>query len=256
MTITYDTDNRKVIGADGRLRVLSFNAQSPVFRPVIETWEGRDGDVEMGGSFEGRILRAEIKFNANDILDFYALRDEVFRLLHTREQFEIVSSRQPHKRWRVRVNNAYYIEPQGGGRYGSFTIEFKSEKHYAFGDLVTFGFETNRFTVPNDGDIEIDPRSMFLVFKYKGESKDLAIEQGRGYGLELGTVFRYSGETKTYETLTLDRTRPIISGYPLKSIIKDTNKGCIRLYPGNNNFYVTGTIGDFSVSISFRPCYL
>ncbi|NOP79592.1 phage tail family protein [Bacillus paranthracis] len=252
LTITYNTQVKKVIGADGRLRVLSFNAQSPVFKPTFETVEGRDGEVEMGGGFEGRMLRAEIKYNAKDILDFYALRDEVFRLLHTREQFEIVSSRQSHKRWRVRVSNAYFIEPQGGGRFGSFIIEFKSEKHYALGDLVTYDFKTNYFTVPNDGDIEIDPRSMFLTITYKGASKSLEISQG-GLGGYQSSTFRYNGETKSHESLVLDRVRPLVQS---KSVIKDTNRGFIVLSPGNNTFRIGGFIGDFSVSISFRPCYL
>ncbi|UTG84535.1 phage tail domain-containing protein [Bacillus paranthracis] len=253
LNIDYADGTSKKIGGDGKFNVLSFAAQSPVFKPIYETLEGRDGEVDMGGNFEGRVLRAEIKFNSSDIMAFYALRDEIYRLFHTREMFVLTSSRQPHKRWNVRVQSVYYVEPQGGGRYGSFTLEFKSDRHYAVGKLVTYTYSSSFFSLHNEGDVLIDPREAYLSISFKGASKDLEIIRGRKSDVEPATSFRYTGETTENETITLEGLRYMKGS---TSILKDTNKGLITLARGMNSFSVLGTKGGFKVTISFRPCYL
>lgn len=253
------------------IKVLDFVAHSPSPRHELETIEGMDGAVDLGTTYGPRILSGSFMMKAKDNLDFPLLRNEIFKILDSREQFYLIDSREAGKRWRVKVSDSFSMEQIK--RHGTFNFEFFSPFPYAESigttlDPKTFDAElwqvgqglmvdetkythtTKTFRVYNAGDVTINPRKHPLVIEFKGSSLNLSIKN-----LTTGDEWKYTGSTAPLEVIKLDGVRSFKNDV---SIFGDTNRKLITIQPGWNDFEITGPIGfdGFNISFSFRFLYI
>lgn len=254
------------------VRTLDFVVDSPEPRVDSEQVEGLDGHIDLGATYAGRAMRGVFLMEATDTADYPLLRNEVFRIFQSREQFYVIDDREPGKRWLVRIAGKFSMDQVR--KYGRFGVEFQSPRAYAESvgtSLTSMGFEqdgvwqvgqglidstdlqyrhsTPTFSIYNPGDIAINPRNLPLKITYTGASTDLAIRNNT-----TGETWSYSGNTTASETLTIDRTRSLKNG--VVNVFGDTNRKLLTLAPGWNEFALTGAEGDFTIEFDFRFYYV
>lgn len=255
----YDLDQLKI-------RTKDFIVPSATMRNYTDYIEGRFGQIDLGSDFDARPIRCSFRFEAVDLQDYVLMRDEVFRLFRSDEPFYLIDKRNPSKRWKVKVNGSF--EPQQRYTYGYFEVEFICHLGLAESlgrtlDPLTFEeelwqvgqglimeedlkytFSTNTFSVYNAGDVDVDPKKMYLIIKYVGASTNLKIEN-----LTTGVSWQYTGTTDSSGNLEINGVRSLKNGL---NIFSDTNRKLIELKPGWNNFQLTGANGSFEISFDFR----
>ena len=89
---------------------------------------------------------------------------------------------------------------------------------------------------------------MDLIIRFSGQSENLRIENFR-----TGEVWQYFGTTDESDILVISGIRSLKNNF---GIVRDTNRRLITLAPGDNEFQVSGNIGDFTISFEFRFPYL
>ena len=229
-------------------------------------------DYITNSRLNNRVIRVEFLYITQDIYDYYILRERLNDLFMREEEFYIIFKREPHKRWLVKINSQFEINPNP--KMDSFTIEFITQKFYSESvgtsldlqnrkewdvDLwswdgtidwdknYSYTFNSNNFNVENLGNIKIEPGYYDLQINIQGEATDF---------LELtnttnGDVFRYNGNLTNTDTLTLRGIRTFKNNV---SVFRDTNRKLISLDVGNNDFVVTGgTINN--IEFNFRFLY-
>jgi hypothetical protein len=242
---------------------------SPGSRSYSEVIEGRPGAVGLGIDYDVRKINASFYMKAVDYDDYALLRDEVFRILRTDEVFYLTESRNPGKRWLVKIETPFTVDQQG--LYGFFDVEFTADNPFAESigttlDPLTFdtdlwqigqgiiedGLEythtTSTFRIYNLGDTTVNPRQHPLVITYTGASTNLKIKN-----VTTGEEWAYTGTSASGNNIKLDGVRSTKNGL---SIFRDTNRKVISLVPGWNDFAITGASGSFTVSFDFRFYYL
>ncbi|TBX83969.1 phage tail family protein [Bacillus cereus] len=258
--------------ADFGLRLIEFDPDSPDYNIEYDDGvKGRDGAIDVGTTVRVRKLNARFNLSARDMYDIALLRNEIFQLFHSKEEFYIIDQREPGKRWRVKVDpytirTLKYVKTEVNLR---FTAAFPyAESIGKTTDPMTFDSNlwqigqgliaedtkyhhtTTSFRIYNAGDVTIDPRSMPLKIKYKGKSNNLTIKNNT-----TGDLWNYAGTTTTLnDVITLDGVRAYRN--VLGSIFKNTNWGLITLKPGWNDFILTGAIDAFEVEFDFQFYYL
>jgi hypothetical protein len=108
-------------------------------------------------------------------------------------------------------------------------------------------YQSSSFTVPNFGNVAIDPRFMQLIVRFNGASTNLRIQN-----LTTGDDWQYTGTTLVGDQIRLEGIRSLKNG---TSIVRDTNFQLIKLDPGINQFAVTGATGAYTISFEFRYHY-
>lgn len=248
------------------LQPLTFTIDSLSPRHVSEIVEGRDGDYDLGTTFEGRTMRVKFAIKGVDYIDYLLSRDEVFKLFETRIPFYLIDSKQPKKRWKVKVG-AKFTPEKVLRRWGTIEVEFISSSPYAesYGttlDPFTFTAEKwqvgqgvisedliyahnkTTFRIYNGSDIDIDPREIPLLIKYRGPSANLRIKNAT-----TGDEWSYTGTSGVNDTITLDGVRSLKNNL---TIFGQTNRKLIKLKKGWNDFTLTGASGSFLISFDFR----
>lgn len=196
--------------------------------------------------------------------------DEISDLFSTESEMTIIESRQPGKKWDVKVDGDYEIE-WIGGRNGRFDVNFIASLPFAQSigttlDKFTFdadkwqvgmglpsdteimyAFNTNQFRVFNAGNVAIDPQNMPFDIRFKGASNNLTIKNTR-----TGQTFKYSGSSTSNDVILLKRCRHLKNNV---SIYDNTTHDVITLLPGWNDFVVAGTSGSFEIAFDFRFYY-
>lgn len=246
-----------------------FVVTSPSSRIYTELVQGRHGLVTLGSEFAERVINASFYAKASDTYDYALLRDEIFRTICSNRPFYLIESRNPSKRWHVRVANPFALEQEQ--LYGFFEVEFIADKGFAESigttlDPFTFDAEkwqvgqglhdlmptylhnTNTFSIYNASDIEIDPRELPIKIKYQGASNKLSLTN-----TTTGDEWAYTGTSNTSDTILLDGIRSLKNGL---TIFGQTNRKLITLAPGWNHFTLSGTSGSFSISFDFRFYYI
>lgn len=254
------------------ITLREFSPQSPTPVHSSVSIEGMSGEADIGTVYGPRIINCSFYAKAVDLADYPLLRDEIFALFDSRQSFYISEGYNPGKRWLVKTSKEYSLDQNGV--YGFFDIEFKS--YYPFAESIgttlnpfttdagvwqmgqglqteelKYVFTTNKFSIYNAGNIEVDPRQLTntpLNITYKGTSKNLIIANET-----TGDTFKYYGNSSSSDSITL-------SGVQVKknstSIFGQTNRKLIRLSPGWNNFVLSGTGSGFKISFDFRFYYL
>ncbi|MDA1620148.1 phage tail family protein [Bacillus cereus group sp. TH204-1LC] len=250
--------------------VLKFRPESIKVNRQRESMMGRP-PIVTDKEIEGRPIHTEILFTSYDFFDHVLKRNEFFQILDSREDFYVISSEEPGKRWLVSAES-FTPEPVSI-TLGRCEIVLYSESPYAESigttmDPMTFDSNlwqigqgliaedtkyhhtTTSFRIYNAGDVLIDPRYMPLKIKYKGRSNNLSIKN-----VTTGDLWSYTGTTTTPNSIiALDGVKAYRS--VIGSIFKDTNWGLITLKPGWNDFVLTGTTDAFEVEFDFRFYYL
>jgi hypothetical protein len=254
---------------DYGIKTLDFQVDAPSPRVNSEIIDGRDGYVDLGAEYDAREMRGSFFMTSADGMDFALLRNEVFRIFAGREQFYVIDSREPGKRWLVR-SNGYSVE-QIIATKGRFEVDFTGASTYAesigttldpmtfdtelwqigqgiIDEGLTYSHTTSTFRIYNPGDTAVNPRQQPLVITYAGASTNLKIKNAT-----TGEEWAYTGTTTGSDTVKLDGIRSIKNGL---SIFRNTNRKVISLAPGWNDFVITGASGSFTVSFDFRFYYL
>lgn len=235
------------------LRLVEFDPDSPEYKTRYEELEGADGAIDLGTTIGSRKLKARFKLHGNDMYHIILLRNEIFKLFHSKEAFYIIDRRESEKRWLVKVD-PYTISTL---RYIKTELElhFVSSSPYAESfystqelDSVEYTFQNSLFTIYNAGDERIDPRCKPLLITFKGASTNLKIRNKT-----TGDEWSYTGTTTANDTIRLDRVRSIKNSL---SIFRDTNRKLISIESGWNDFEITGATSPFSISFDFRFYYL
>lgn len=247
-----------------------FYPDAPIPRTITRDIEGMDGHIDLGTTYAGRTLNAELSIKAIDFYEYSLLRNEVFRLFDSREHFYLIHKTEPKKRWKVKYDSPFSI-PNLVVEYGEFDVIFQSPSAYSesigslldpytfdvelwqFGmniPMVDFAYKhnTRSFSIWNLGDKVIDPRHDMLQIFYKGASRDLKITNQT-----TGDTWQHFGSSQVGDTITLDGVFSRKNGV---SVFNETNRKLIRLAPGENIFTLTGTSGTFEIAFDFRFLYL
>lgn len=271
-------NNFKVLRQDGKIYdmwglgiiVNRFVPQSPAPIHNRVSISGRDGFIDQGTTYDGKVIDAVITIKAIDGPDYALLRNEVFKIFDSREYFYIIPDEEPGKRYRVKYNSPYSLSRIG--LTGELSISFTSNLAYSESlgttlnpltmDIETWQFaqglltsdvkyihNTSSFQIYNAGDVEIDPREHFLEISYTGESFYLSIENYMN-----GDKWEYNEMTGPNDTLTISGVRSLLN--TRSSVFSKTNRKLIRLRPGWNTFQLSGTYGDFEIKFNFRHLYL
>lgn len=254
---------------DKNLWISSFRIHSPSPEHITETITGRHGSIRHGTTLKERKITSEISIEAVDPIDFDLYRDEIFRIFNPLREFYIIRDLQPGKRMKVSVANEFDIDYLSL-EDGEFSIEFVI--HSVFLESIgttldEFIFDSNlwqigqgliaedlkyvhnssTFKIYNAGDYEVDPRIVPLEITFKGSSNQLKI-----INQTTGDSFLYNGSTTPEDMIVLDRVKTFKNGI---SILGDTNRKCITIAPGWNEFIVTGASG-IEIKFNFRFYYL
>lgn len=252
------------------IHVLRFYPSSPEPKTQKSEVDGMDGYIDLGTTYAGRKLHAEVIIMPIDYEEYSLIRNEVFRIFDSRESFYIIHKPEPNKRWKVKYSSTFSI-PHEMPRLGNFNIEFESPSAYAesigspldpytfeselwqFGmniPMVDFAYKhnTRTFSIWNLGDKHINPRHDMLQIFYKGASNNLKITN-----TTTNEVWQYNGSSQSNDTIELDGVFSRKNG---TSIFGDTNRKLISLAPGENKFHLTGTSGAFEIAFDFRFMYL
>lgn len=248
------------------LLVRRFTVHSPTPRHVTDEIEGRDGHIDLGTTYAGRKISADISMFGADVPDFALFRNEIFRIFDSRDSFYVIADSEPGKRWLVKVDGDYSIDQMGS--YGEFSINFTSASAYSESigttlDPLTFEAEvwqtgggitldeanytqtTSTFSIYNASDsVTVNPRYLPLVIEFTGASTNLQISN-----TTTGDTWKYTGTTIATDSILLDGVRSTKNGL---SIFGNTNRKLITLVPGNNDFTITGATGAFTISFDFR----
>lgn len=251
------------------IRTKDIIISSPAPRHETVELNGRDGMIDTGTSLGPRDITLRLKMTAKDSLDFGLLRDEIFRTLRGDRPFYLIEKRNPHKRWRVKVKDAFSI-PQNYV-YGDFEINLISFSSYSesmgtslapltldvetwqvaqglLAEDVKYVHNTTSFQIYNAGDAVIDPREQYLEITFQGESDYLTINNH-----STGDSWEYYGYTDESDIITLSGVRAMKGN---TSIFSDTNRNLIRLAPGWNSFSTFGAFWDLEIKFDFRYLYL
>lgn len=231
--------------------------------------EDRDGPIILETRFSGRTISVELAYIAQDIFDYYLLRDVINDLFARKEAFYIIFKREPYKRWKVRLAQGFETEP--GPRMEPFTVNFICENIFAesiattadikewdvdkwgwngtidWDEDLNYSFDSNSFTVKNLGNVKIDPREHELEIIIKATTSSyLQITNNT-----TGDVFRYNGALSSTDELKLTGIRALKNSL---SVLKNTNKKVLTLAPGENEMTVEGgTLS--SIVFNFRFLY-
>jgi phage-related protein len=253
---------------ENNIFIIDFTVHAPTPNHKIEQFDGRDGHVDMGTTYEGRTLSGSFLMQADSEEGFSVLRNRVFRILDSKEPFYLISTDQPDRRWKVKTSGGY--SPEQIKKFGRFSITFISNNAYAesigttlnpaeglvvqastnYGDPpIQYSFSSDSdFQVWNDSDTVIDPRQHDLEIQFVGASSNLKISN-----TTTGDTWQYNGTSNVSDVILLKGVRSTKNNL---SIVGNTNKNLITLIPGYNNFVISGATNPFEIAFDFRFLYV
>lgn len=242
-----------------------FRPLSPSLSHVTTKLDGRDGSIRLDSNYDSRKILTSFAFISDSQHDYTRLRNEVFQLFQTREEFYVISHDEKWKRWKVQADSSFSIDRTN--LVGEFDLELISYSPFAESTITTlnpytpegiyqvstssnvqYRFNTTTFSVWNDGNVKVDPRMMSLKIQFSGLTNNLSIKN-----LTNGDEWKYTGITFLGETYTLDGIRSLKNGL---SVFKNTNRKLISLEPGWNEFQLTGATSLDEISFDFRFYYI
>ncbi|MGR5971192.1 phage tail domain-containing protein [Bacillus cereus] len=104
LTIIRKNGKRYKLSQGTGYHVLYFRPDSIKVNSISDKIDGRPGNVNSGTEVEGRTIRTSIVFEAYDFPDYALKRNEFFQILDSREDFYVIYSEEPGKRWLVKAN--------------------------------------------------------------------------------------------------------------------------------------------------------
>lgn len=252
-----------------------FIVSAPNYRHVTAQVAGANGLVVQETTFGERTITMPVRIRPVDFPDYALMRDMLFSILRSDEEFFISDDREPGKQWLVRCTS--FSDLQQLGPYGDTSIVFTCYRGFAesvgdtLNDPITmdsdkwqmvggglpmdrdlnFSPTTNQFSIYNGGDIAIDPTDSSqpdFIITFKGTSSGLTIMNET-----TGDQFIYNGTTSSSDILTLKNVQVLKNGV---SDYGNSNGQAITLAPGYNNFTISGTSGSFEIDFQLKFLYL
>lgn len=249
------------ISPDYGCRLIEFDDGSPEIDAYSESIEGRDR-VEFLGNRLSRPVSLEFLIydeNPREILrkvNRFFSKDQIIFLRHSPEfGFRFVCQVQsivPEKRNRKIIKVRIDFLCQNPTKESVDIFEFNyPEKIRTLdgswlldGSVKLDGGMRVPFFFDPDSDVELDPRAFFLELEFRGESKNLIIQNET-----TGDIFNYAGTTKKEDYLLITGSKVLLNG---KSVIRETNKTLINFAPGENVLRVQNFTSFFKLTIRFR----
>jgi len=264
-------NGKKLDIADYNLKRLFHYIPSISLQHSVEMVDGHDGGIFTESQFTERVITVELLYESRDIQDFYLLRDEINALFTRKESFYIIFKGEPYKRYLVKLNQGFTIEPNM--HMNSFEVEFtcvslfgestatttKLKKEWdsnqwawngqiTWEDDISYKYATNDFVVHNLGSAQINPRQSDLKITLQGTFPNGITIKNQTTNEE----YKYTQPLTTGDTLVLDGIRTLKNG---QSDFKNTNKKLVTLSVGDNRFLIEGgTISN--IEFDFRFLYL
>ncbi|PEQ05498.1 phage tail family protein [Bacillus toyonensis] len=248
--------------------LLKFRPESVKVKKLNERISGGPL-INLGTEIDGRSIHVEILFISYDFPDHVLKRNDFFEILDSREDFYVIYSEEPGKRWLVsaegftpepvsrtlgRCELVLYSTSPYSESIGTTVDPFTFDSNLwqigqgLIAEDIKYTHSTSTFSIYNAGGVGINPRYIPLLITFKGASTNLKIKNKT-----TGDEWFYTGNTSTNDTIRLDQVRFTKNSL---SIVRDTNKKLITLNPGFNDFEITGATDAFSISFDFRFYYL
>ncbi|PGB01867.1 phage tail family protein [Bacillus toyonensis] len=248
--------------------LLKFRLESIKVNKLTERISGGPL-IRLGTEIDGRFIHTDVLFTAYDFPDHVLKRNEFFKILDSREDFYVIYSEEPGKRWLVSAEGftpeplsrtlgrcelvLYSTSPYSesiGTTLDPFTFDSALWQigQGILADDIKYTHSTTTFSIYNAGDVPLNPRRMPLLITFKGASTNLKIKNKT-----TGDEWSYTGNTSANDIIRLDQVRFTKNSL---SLVRDTNKKLITLNSGFNDFEITGATGAFSISFDFRFYYL
>ncbi|WP_051575113.1 phage tail domain-containing protein [Sporolactobacillus terrae] len=262
--LTGINDTTILIGREGKQPVrldeheglifLSFDIDPPTpITPTSEAIPGMDGVRDKGSTTYGpRNMVARFLLKAEDKRDYADKLSELILRFDSKQPFQIIDEDRPLIMWEhVKLSDKMTFERLGPA-IGRITIPMVS--FYPYGKYIGTipdswkrSFNTQTFKVYNPGHVPIDPRvNSDMVIRYHGASDHLTISNSA-----TGEMWSYLGTTAAGDTLSLEG---VMSKKNEQSVFDSTNHALITLAPGENEFEISGTSGNFTIDFDF-PIY-
>jgi phage-related protein len=240
----FDKEFREYPLDDYGVKCLLFNVESLSVDFVSEKISGRDGIVILDNETNERTFQAEFIFTSEE---YHKSRNELFRLFNAKKEFYIVDTREPEKRWFVRVSGVFSPE-KANFRTGSFPITFISSSPYAESINKAEYKHTSNFSFNNIGDVAIEMvEQTETEIEFVGTSDNLTIRN-----TTTGDEWQYNGTTTGSDAVLLKGVRSTKNGV---SIFGNTNKKLLTFAPGWNDIEIEGAT-DYSITIRTRFYYI
>jgi hypothetical protein len=258
MYLTIIKNGQVIDHRDFGINCLSFSPESLNPQNEYEILDGRHGLIPLSTTFGGRVLHASFYAQADDHTSYQLLKNIIFSLFSTENEMYLIDSRQPDRRWSVKVSNSFGID-NFNYRIGKFNVDFLSlspfaesvdstlEQQFAqiSGNTIQkYRHTTTTFEILNDSDTNIDPRVLPLVITFSGPSSNLIIKNNT-----TGDEWNYTGSTVLSDIIEINGIRSTKNGL---SIFSNTNRKLINMAPGWNDFQLIGATDPFEISFDFR----
>lgn len=231
------------------LAFLSFNVEPLEGEHNEEDIQGVDGSYIRETKLKSRKINARVLYSQQSYDDFHANKSKVYNLFNPANYLHAVDNREPHKKWRFKVESMSEISNKESRREDEIEIVFISESSYA---TATEETETvvnnNEGYVFNNGDVYLDARKHNIQIKFQGESDKLRIVNET-----TNTQWQYKGTTTIQDTIYID------SIYPYKNdvnIFADTNYGALEFAQGSNHIKIYGARDDFSLIVTHYDLFI
>jgi len=216
---------------------------------LTETVDDEDGLIYLSTRLTERAISAVLQFEVPDGLNITEYNRKLSGLFNPFETYRLVADEDPSIAYQVRVSSGYEIDEMSweDGKFEIQFIMFKPLRESA--NLIVRTFRSASFDFYNEGNRTVDMRKQEETeIVFKGDSNGLRIQN-----LSTGEEWSYAGSTGANDTIILKGVRSLKNG---TSIFGQTNKRLLSMIPGNNKFTVSGTSGDFEITIRTRFYFL
>lgn len=231
------------------LAFLSFDVEPLEGEHDIEETQGVDGSQIRETKIKSRKINARILYSQPSYEKFHAEKSKVYSLFNPKNYLHAVDLREPHKKWKFKVESMSDISNKESRRDDEIELVLISESPYATAVNETETvINSNEGFLFNNGDVELDASKHNIDIYFYGESDKLRIVNE-----STGTQWQYYGTTTLQDTIYID------SIYPYKNdvnIFKDTNFGALEFAQGSNKIKIYGATGDYSLIIKHWDLYI
>lgn len=252
------------------IRVKTFNVSSPSYSHVVIDDVMRYGNISAGTTTGSRHIEMSIRAFASDRYDVILIRELIFEIFSSNEEFYIIDQRWESVRYLVKaeqfdpylVNHVSVVDfsfqltcAAGYGESIATTLEpFSYEEgnwsigmNLANGEDIPFVFNTTSFKVFNASVIPILAEERPFYIRYKGTASSLKLTN-----LTTGQIFQLNRSISNSDVFVLYGPYPIVNG---SSVFSQSNHGLIDLARGWNEFKLEGVSGAFEISFDTRFYY-
>ena len=233
---------------------------TPAFSNTYQNMAGVNGSIYTTSQFDKTTINLKFLVRFKDWKDLDLAKHDIYRFFMTKEIIRIRCNTAPNKVYYCRAM-PFQIAPSKVGSAGAvFTVPLDNPSGLAYSiapsdeivnvnenDNWSYGMNipngkqlkyhftnTNKFTVFNPSDIDINPYlqndKLSISVKFTGDNITIK-------NITNGSTWSYNKSSNGSDTLLINGVTSSLNGNPCS---KDTNFGHIKLDKGDNNFEITG----------------